>query len=59
MAILKVLVKKSPAPMDIIGLYTKDPEGEATLLRVVENLMNTRPDWDLVAWEFQTNVPNR
>lgn len=45
--------------MDIIGIYTKDPEGAAILKRVMENTMNTRPDWDLAAWEFQTNIPNR
>ena len=53
---MKVLVKLKP--LDIIGIYTKDAEGEGKLKTVMENWARQHPDVELGVWEYQTNIPN-
>ena len=44
---------------DIIGLYTKDEEGNKTLKRVKENMERVHPERHLSVHTYCTNIPNR
>ena len=43
---------------NIIGVYTKDPDGAKTLEQVKENLERTHPEQKLGVWTYCTNNPN-
>ena len=54
-----LLWKEGASIRDIIGVYTRDEEGQKTLNRVRNNMERVHPERQLGVHTFCTNIPNR
>lgn len=54
-----LVVRTKDGGTSIIGIYTDDERGKATLKNVYENMGRKQPDLPLAKYTFMLNMPNQ